>query len=317
MIINQLKKNRIIRKIYIKLYNEFRIILTRISPHLSTYYIYKKNVGVIPNLNNPVTLTEKLQWLKLNLYYHNEKVTQCIDKYLVRNFVLNKGCGEILNELYGVWDNVEDIPWDELPNKFVLKCNHGCGYNIICENKQELDINKTKHQINKWLKQKYGLSTAEVIYSDIVPKVICEKYIEPSDKKGLKDYKIFCSYGEPKLVYVITGGHGNEECLDYYTTEWKWIPVNNGTLPNAGNNVEKPKKLNEMLLYAKKLSKDFPIVRVDLYYENEQIYFGELTFLATGGMSKFNPREYDKIFGEMFDIEKEIKEKGKNKNVKF
>lgn len=289
----------------------FRALFTRIAPTLFTRILFRHHVGYKLNLDNPKTLTEKLQWLKLNEYYRNDLITKCIDKYLVREFVTEAGCQEILNELYGVWDDVEQIDWDALPNKFVLKCNHGCAYNIICVDKKTFNIEIAKKQLNNWMSQKYGLQTAEIIYSDLKPKIICEKFIESNDGKELKDYKIFCSYGVPKLIYVITGGHGSKECLDYYTTNWEWIPVNNGTLPNAGNIVPRPEMLDEMLEYAQKLSINFPIVRVDLYCESMKIIFGELTFLPTGGFSKYNPSEYDYIFGEMFNIDNLVKRKDK------
>lgn len=277
--------------------------LSKHNPQKATKMLYKKKVGRDLNLDCPIALTEKLQWLKLNKYYHNKRVTQCIDKYSVREYVSEKGYESILNDLYGVWDSPDQIEWDKLPNKFVLKCNHGCGYNIICTDKSKLDKIKTIKKLSTWMHESYGWVNCELIYSDIKPKIICEKYLESEDGKELRDYKIFCSYGKPKLIYVITGGHGDNECLDYYTTDWKWIPCNNGTLPNAGDIVKKPNQLKEMLAVAAALSEEFPIVRVDLYSEFGKIYFGELTFLATGGMSKYSPNKYDYIFGEMFPID--------------
>lgn len=275
----------------------------KVNPVAVTKYYYKQRIGHNLNLDNPKALTEKLHWLKLFKYRNNPLVTKCADKYKVREFIKEKGCSEILNDLYGSWDSPNDIDWDQLPNKFVLKCNHGCGYNIVCKDKNNLNIEKTNKLLRKWLNEKYGSNDCELIYDNIVPKIICEKFIETENDGNLLDYKIFCSYGEPKLIYVITGGHGSRECVDYYTPNWEWIPVNNGTLPNAGDIVEKPKTLNLMLNYARKLSKDFPIVRVDLYSEFGNIIFGELTFLATGGMSIYNPKEYDFIFGDLFPLE--------------
>ena len=299
--------------ILLKCINSFWAGLAKKNPEKATKLLYKIKTGKTLNLKEPKTLTEKMQWLKLNEYYHNDLVTQCIDKYRVREFVKKKGYGHILNELYGVWDTVEEIKWDRLPEKFILKCNHGCGYNIVCSDKETFDIHKAKSLLNKWLNESYGWVNAELIYSDVKPKIICERFIETENGKELRDYKFFCSYGNPKLVYVITGGHGKDECLDYYTTDWKWIPVNNGTLPNAGDIVEKPKQLKEMLEVAAALSVDFPIVRVDLYSEYGKIYFGELTFLATGGMSKYEPSVYDAKFGEMFPIgaENKVRHNGK------
>lgn len=291
-----------LKKYILILLNRYWSNLAKKNPRVATERLYKKRVGKELNLDNPQTFTEKLQWLKLNRYVHNSLVTMCVDKYRVREYVKSKGYGYILNELYGEWDSVDEIEWERLPKKFVIKCNHGCGYNVICKDINSFDIKKAKGLLNKWIKESYGWENAEMIYSDVKPKIICERFIETEDGGELRDYKIFCSYGIPKLIYVITGGHGKNECLDYYTPKWEWIPVNNGTLPNAGDIVKKPKQLNEMLKIASDLSKDFPIVRVDLYSEYGKIYFGELTFLATGGMSKYSPSIYDEKFGELFPI---------------
>lgn len=192
-------------------------------------------------------------------------------------------------------------------NGFVLKCNHGCGGNIICYNKAELDKKSAVNQLSSWLKEDYGLVHAEYSYEGISKKVICERLIKTEDGQLPNDYKIFCSYGIPKFIYVISGGHGANECIDYYTVDWNWIPVQNGAFPNAGPIHKKPDNLSDLLYYAAKLSADFPIVRVDLYSEFRKVIFGELTFLPSGGKAKFTPQEFDKKFGDMFPI-KELKQ---------
>lgn len=186
----------------------------------------------------------------------------------------------------------------------MLKCNHGCGGNILCHDKSGLNKQKAIEQLIKWMHEDYGLSHVEYSYEGSPRKVICERLIKTEDGQPPNDYKIFCSYGEPKLIYVISGGHGANECLDYYTIDWKWIPVQNGKLPNAGDVHRKPDNLDELLKYASKLSVDFPIVRVDLYSEFGRVIFGELTFLPTGGMVKYTPREYDRKFGDLFPLMK-------------
>lgn len=295
-----------IKKFYYFIQEKYWTIYGNIAPIQATKEKYKKVVGKECQLDNPTSFTEKLQWLKLNVYSKNSEVKKCVDKYLVREYVKKKGCSEILNELYGVWDSVEAIPWEELPRKFVLKCNHGCGFNIICNDFETFDVENAKQTLSRWLKKEYGGPNVELIYKGIKPLIICEKFIETESNGPLIDYKIFCNYGKPRLIYVITGGHGEEECLDYYTTDWQWIPVNNGTLPNSKSLCPKPATLDKMLQYASILSADFPIVRVDLYSEFGQIIFGELTFLATGGLSKYSPSEYDKKFGELFKINTKI-----------
>lgn len=299
---NIVKRNEIIYDTYINGYRLLLKMLVKKNPKLATQILYRKMLGHRLDLKHPVTMTEKMQWLKLNIYQNNPMITRCIDKYEVRNYIIEKGCSEILNVLYGVWDKFEDIDFQRLPNSFVLKCNHGCGYNLICKDKSSFDYKDAEKKIKRWMSEEYGDVSAEIIYNNINKRIICEKLIESEDGKPLNDYKIFCSYGEPRLIYVVTGGHDDEMCLDYYTTEWEWIPVKNGILPNAQKKTNKPKKLNEMLNYARILSSDFPLVRVDLYCEFGRIYFGELTFLATGGMFRLNPQKYDRIFGDLFPI---------------
>lgn len=288
-----------------KAYRQLLTLLGLINPAAATKELYKSALGHELNLENPQDFTEKMQWLKLNVYADNPLVTQCADKYKVREYIESKGCPEILNELYGVWLRAEDINWEELPERFVLKCNHGCGFNIICTDKSSLDTEHAKNKLNAWMKKEYGLKDVELVYRGIPRRIICERYIDAVDEGELKDYKLFCSYGTPKLIYVISGGRGEGEMLDYYTPDWEWIPVVNSGIPNAGDVHKRPETLGEMLKYAAVLSKDFPIVRVDLYSASGKIIFGELTFLATGGMSVFSPPEYDRMFGELFPLDTE------------
>lgn len=288
--------------IYWKGFNFYWKMLSRHFPVYATKKKYKQRLGYTPDLNDPKTLNEKLQWLKLNTYWQNPVVRQCADKFAVREFVAGKGCGEILNELYSVYNDPHEIDFFAGPDEFVLKCNHGCGGNIICYDKSRLNIADTVGKLSKWMKEDYGLAHVEYSYEGIPRKIICERIIKTEDGDPPKDYKIFCSYGVPKIIYVISGGHGSNEALDYYTVAWEWIPVQNGSLPNAGAIHKKPDNLNEMLYYASKLSEDFPIVRVDLYSEFGKVIFGELTFLPTGGMAQYKPAEYDQKFGDMFPL---------------
>lgn len=291
-----------IREHYWSAYKKAWAIYAKVDPIGATKRKYRKVIGKELDLTHPTTLTAKLQWLKLNDYRYNLIVRQCIDKYAVRQFVKGKGCPELLNELYGVWNSVDEIGWNGLPKKFVLKCNHGCGFNLICTNKDTFDIESAKTSLRNWMKTEYGFSTVELIYEGIQKRIICEKFIEPEHNGMLRDYKIFCSYGVPKLIYVISDRSGETENLDYYTPEWEWIPVRNGVLPNAGDVLPRPAKIGDMLSYASILSRDFPIVRVDFYCEYEKIIFGELTFLATGGLIRFDPESYDEYFGSLFPI---------------
>ena len=292
---------QIFHDLYWNLYNFYWRTFARVAPIAATKARYKKCMGYVPNLKMPKTLNEKMQYLKLHDYWNKPIISQCTDKYAVREYVKDKGCGEILNELYSVYRTVDDINWDALPNEFVLKCNYGSGGNIICHDKSSLNIEDAKGKLRKWMKESSGLERVEYSYEGIERKIICEKFIETEDGKPPRDYKIFCSYGEPKLLFVATDRYEGHTKFDYFTPEWEWIDVRNGH-PNAGPSVKKPERLDDMLDYARKLSKGFPIVRVDLYCEFNQIIFGELTFLHFGGVTPFDPVEYDKTFGNLFPL---------------
>lgn len=291
---------QLLHDIYWKLYRRYWISLAKRNPEYATKKWYKQRMGRKLDLDNPRSLSEKLQYLKLNDYFNNPLVTQCADKYAVREYVALCGCKEILNEQYTIFNSVDEIEWNALPNSFALKCNHGCGGNILCYDKSQLDQEDVKKKLDKWMHNEYGLEHVEYSYENIPRKIICEKIIESEDGFPPRDYKFFCSYGKPKLIYTISERKDNTEFLDYFTTEWEWIPVQNGDLPNAPKHAKKPEKLKEMLDYASKLSKNFPLVRVDLYSEFGKITFGELTFLPTGGCFKLNPPEFDYKFGDLF-----------------
>ena len=183
-----------------KLGRRFKQMLTRISPKLNTKVVYLTKFKKPINLKHPQTLDEKIQWLKFNTYYQNPLITQCADKYAVREYVEKSGCGEILNELYGVYDWVEEIPWETLPNQFVIKWNFGCGQNLIVFDKSKLDIEDAKRKLNEWYKIRntFYLTYSEMQYKGIPPKLICEKLIETESGDVPVDYKLYCFNGKTR-----------------------------------------------------------------------------------------------------------------------
>lgn len=296
----------IMRKVGSKVFQGSLTVISQVNPTMASKIRYRYYMKKKLDLKQPQTLNEKMMYLKLTKYWNQRFVADCADKYTVRTYVEDRGCPELLIELYGAWDRVEDINWDSLPNKFAIKCNHGSGYNIVCRDKSVFDIEDAKIRLSKWMKESYGVERAEQgIYSKINRKIIAEKFIETSDGKPPKDYKFFCSYGEVKFLFVASDRIDDQTKFDYYYPDWTWIPVKNQH-PNVGP-VEKPKMLDEMMRYASILSKDFPLVRVDLYNEGNQIIFGELTFTHFGCLNSFEPDEYDKVFGQCFPNVEELK----------
>ena len=281
-------------------------VISKISPTVASKIRYKHYLGKKLNLDSPQTLNEKMMYLKLNKYWNQQFVADRADKYAVRKIIKAAGCPEILIGLYGVWDRVEDIDWDSLPNKFAIKCNHGSGYNIICRDKKTFDIEAAKKKLRKWMQEEYGVNRAEQgIYSKIQKKIIAEEFIETADGMPPKDYKFFCSYGEVKFLFVASDRVDNQTKFDYYYPDWTWIPVKNQH-PNVGP-TPKPEMLEQMIHYAQVLSKDLPLIRVDLYNEGQKIIFGELTFTHFGCLNAFDPDEYDLEFGQCFPDVRKIK----------
>ena len=261
-------------------------------------FIYFLRTGKILNLNNPQDLNEKLFWL--SRYWRNPLITLCSDKYKVRDFLIEKGCSDILNEQYEVYNNADDIDFNTLPNKFVLKCNHGSRMNIIVEDVKQLDINETRRTLNKWLKFQYGRGT-EWQYKSITPKILAEKYLEGKDGKMI-EYQIFCFNGKPMFFLVrndLRHSSVDKQAIEYaisYTIDWKRVYMRKGE-EQFDFDLPKPANYEKMIDYAKKLSEGFPHVRVDYYEVDNKLVFGELTFSSNGSVQSNYYDEYIKSLG--------------------
>lgn len=272
-----------VRRVYRKIRNTVFSAATLISPTLNTKlryrYIFKKDL----NLEKPETFNEKLLWLKLKKYNKDPLVIQCADKYRVRDYVSSCGYGDILIDMLGAWDSAKNIPWDDLPDKFVLKWNFGAGMNIVCKDKKKLDKTHTVKQMNKWQKKKYWLSHSEMHYKYMPKKIVCEEYLECLDTATIPDYKIYCFHGKPVAVLVMQNRGSGKMCTEFFDTEWN--PLDNSSKYAApSKKTPKPICLNKMMQAAEKLSSPFPFVRCDFYVVGDKFYFGELTFTPAGGM---------------------------------
>ena len=252
-------------------------------------------LGYKMNLDKPQTLNEKLNWYKLN--YKNDLMVECVDKVKVYEYVKKCGLEHILIKRYGVYDRVKDIDLSKLPDQFVLKNNSDSGGVLICLNKESFFEKALK--IEEKMKIDYSADLLEWPYKSIEKKLLIEELIKTKDGCAPKDYKFFCFNGEPRFLFVASE-RDKEVKFDFFDLEWNHIPVKQGHL-NSNKKIEKPSKLKEMLNICRILSKDFPHVRVDLYYENDKIYFGELTFFHFSGLTSFYPKKYDYIFGKYFD----------------
>jgi len=263
--------------------------------------IFRAMCGYSLDLKNPRTFNEKIQWLKL--YGNLEKYTDLVDKYEVRKYIAATIGEEYLIPLIGVWDRVEDIDFAKLPEQFVLKCNHDSGSVVICKDKNNFDIEKAKKKLKKCLKRNFYCSLREPQYKNIKQRIICEKYMVDESGTELKDYRIFCFNGMPKIIFV------DRSILDkstnvrnIYDIEWNYIPVSVAYPTDPNMMIDKPNNLQEMLNLAKKMSKNIPHVRVDFYSINDKTYFGELTFTHAAGYQKFEPKKFALEMGNWLEL---------------
>ena len=241
-------------------------------------------------------------WLKLNTYRNNALVTRCADKYAVRDYVEAAGCGEILNELHGVWKRPGQIDWAQLPKQFVLKCNHGCGYNWICTDKEVLDIKACKKQLKKWLVRDFWRFSSELQYRKIPKRIICEKLL--CEGSAPIDYKFYCFHGEPVCILACCEREKGKPKFYFFDCAWNFLPITkDGKKEGADFTLPKPKQLAQMVEYARRLSKPFPFVRVDLYEADDAVVFGELTFTPAGCLDADRLPETDLMFGGMLRLD--------------
>ena len=290
-----------------------RIKRLLIQPSLLLLFILNKTARIFPDklflelkfrllmghkldLMNPRTFNEKLQWLKL--YNRKSEYTTMVDKFAVKQFVAEKIGEEYIIPTLGVWNNPEEIDWDTLPNQFVLKTAHGGGGGgvIICKDKLTFDINDAIKRLKKSLQQDIYLAYREWPYKDVPKRIIAEKYMTEGDNE-LKDYKFFCFNGNPYCLKI-----DFERFIDhranYYDTDMNLLPFGEACcMPDFNKELKRPKNFERMIDIVKKLSKDIPFARIDLYNSNGKIYFGEITFFPAGGMGKFVPNEWDYKLG--------------------
>lgn len=277
----------------------FRILPDRVYLNIKFFM----NFGKLINFSNPQTYNEKLQWLKL--YNRDPFYNIIVDKYRVKDYVAKVIGEEHIIKLLGVWNFFDEIDFDNLPNQFVLKCNHDCGGLVICKDKSEFDKKTAKIILERHLKSNYYWEHREWPYKDVKPLIFAEEYMVDESGYELKDYKWFCFNGEPKVLFIAQDrDNPNEETkFDFYDMEFNHLPIKNGH-PNANAIIQKPVGFEKMKELATKLSKDIPHVRVDFYNINGHIYFGEMTLFHWSGFVKFDPVEWDYTFGSWIKLPK-------------
>ena len=253
---------------------------------------YFSGMGKFPNIDNPRTFNEKLQWLLL------------VDKYEAKDIVRKRIGDEYIIPTLGVWNSFDEIDFNKLPDKFVLKTTHDSGGVAVCMDKSDKTIASARKKMNKSLKHNFFYEHREYPYKNIKPRIIAEQYMVDESGTELKDYKFFCFDGKCRMLFIATDRSINDVKFDFFDTEFNHLPFVQGH-PWATKKITKPAGFEKMIALAEELSKGFPHVRVDLYDNiNGKIYFGELTFFHFSGNVPFEPEEWDYKIGEWLKLPK-------------
>jgi len=252
------------------------------------------------NLEQPRTFNEKIQWLKL--YGDTPLMTMLADKYRARFWVEEKIGPKYLIPLLGAWKSFDEIEFESLPEKFVLKCNHGCGWNAIIRDKDNINKEELKRNFDKWMKLNYAFLKGgfELQYRDISPCIIAEEYLE-NDAEELFDYKFWCFQGKVEFIMFLSERNSHLR-MNNYDREWNLLPFTYN-YPNSEKQIEKPDNLDEMISLAEQLAEGFPFVRVDFYrLNNGEIKFGEMTFTPASGICGWSSEEINEKLGNLIKM---------------
>lgn len=275
--------------------------LRGLPSHVYVKIHYEYFSGKKLDLKNPVDFNAKLEWYKV--YYRPRLLNKLVDKYAVRSYVKDKIGEQFLNECYGVYTNPEDIPFDELPESFVIKPTHTSSYNLIVKNKVSLDIARSKKSLKKWLRRnQYYKRGQEWAYKDVEPRLVVEKFLSEKNKTSLVDYKFYCFNGKPKFVdvHLDRANDHKQRCFDL---NFNALPFNKSTTyEDIDDGFPAPSNLEEMVKCAEILAGKLPFVRVDFYSIDGKTIFGEMTFYPSDARKPFYPQEYNKVIGDYFEL---------------
>ena len=261
--------------------------------------VYHGQMGKKLDLKQPQTFNEKLQWLKL--YDRNPLYHQLVDKYEVKQYIADKIGQEYIIPTLGIWENVDDILFDQLPDQFVLKCTHDSGSVVICKDRNLFDINTAKKKLATHMKKSTYWFAREWAYKGVKPRIIAEPFLTDESGIELKDYKVHTFKGEPKIIQVDYGRYSDHK-RNIYDCDWHYMNVSIKYPTDPSIHIQKPEKLDEMLHFAKVLADGIPYVRVDFYSILDQIYFGEMTFYHGAGFEGFTPSSFEYEMGSWIQL---------------
>ena len=303
------RNNKKIARQYDKLtwYRRRFLLLVESDEKFAKRY-YNKMTNRYLNLDNPQTFDDKLWFLKL--HNRNPLLTQCSDKYAVREYIKSCNLEFTLNELYGVWCDARDIDFNQLPDTCFIKCNHVSGANIIYDRSKPFDKEDFIKRFNFILKQNYYVKSREWNYKDIAPKIIAEKVLRNKDGSLPIDYKFFCFNGEVKLAFIDvgvaseSGSHAEDDEWQVYDLDFNPVDITIRVPSKISRHMSKPINWERMIEYAEIISKPFEHCRVDFYNIDGEVYFGEITFYHCGGCTMISPEEWDLRLGSWINIDK-------------
>ncbi|MEX2220596.1 MAG: ATP-grasp fold amidoligase family protein [Candidatus Rokuibacteriota bacterium] len=260
---------------------------------------FKQTFGRRLDLRTPRTFNEKLYWMML--YYRPPLMSQLADKYAVRSYVAERVGPHILNELHGVWDRVADLDFAGLPDTFVLKVNWGWRMNLFCPDKAAFDVEAARRQLAAWMRRSHYWNRREWTYKDITPRIVCERLLTDPVWSSPIEYTFHCFGGEPRYLRVTTDRASGNLGTDTFDLQWQKAPfaVNRA---DSGRFVPRPSNLDEMADCARRLSRGWPFVRVDLYSIEGRTVFGEMTWYPSAGTNRFFPESYDRYWGDQLEL---------------
>ncbi|HJV48054.1 MAG TPA: ATP-grasp fold amidoligase family protein [Geothrix sp.] len=277
-------------------------LLYRVSPGLLARIRYRIEGGAWLRLDRPRTFDEKLFWLML--YWRHPLKARCADKFEMRSYLEGLGYGRFLVSLLGVYERSADIDFAALPDRFVLKCTHGCGFNIICRDKRGLDLEATRRQLDAWMQVNYARVNGEIQYAHMKPRILCETFLDDGQGGLPADFKLHCFHGRLQFTTVCTGrgvdGHG--AAYDHYDRDWQ----KQMAISRSGIHPERwsppPDCYPEMLEAAEALSKPFPYVRMDFYSVSGRALLGEMTFTPAGCIDTGYTGEAQALLGSLIQL---------------
>ena len=269
------------------------------EPYLK--FLYRVRTGKKLNLESPVSINDKIQWLKL----HDRKpvYTKMVDKIASKEFVAERIGEKHIIRTLGCWKSFKEIDFDSLPDQFVLKCNHDSGGLVIVKDKSRLDMKKAEKIISRSLRRNFYKNSREWPYKGIKPMVFAEEFLDGGEN-GLTDYKFFCFDGDPKFINVSRFEHTDDEEISFYSLDWELTPFQRTDHKRLSVVPPRPRHLEEMTELARRLSKGVPFLRVDLYEYDDRVYFGEPTLYPTAGLAQYGPEGWSETLGSWIPLPK-------------